>query len=138
MPASRREHPHREGHIHHQEPEVEPVTNRTEGRFGPVTAALAVVNGLLFSALVTSSCDPNNLCGEVDDLRKHLVDPSGEGSEVCVLCAEDHAAVGQAGIVKVAEVLAIVCQYGSAVRVRERQHFLVWDPQTSQVHIGYR
>jgi hypothetical protein len=22
--------------------------------------------------------------------------------------------------------------------VRERQHFLVWDPQTGQVHIGYR
>jgi hypothetical protein len=46
--------------------------------------------------------------------------------------------VGPAGFVKVAEILAIVRQYGSAVRVRERQHFVVWDPQTSQVYIGYR
>jgi hypothetical protein len=46
--------------------------------------------------------------------------------------------VGPTGIVKVAEMLAIVCEYGSAVRVRERQHFLVWDSETSQVHIGYR
>ncbi len=66
---SRRERPHREGHIHHQEPEVEPVTNRTEGRFGPVTATLAVVNGLLFSDLATSSCDPSNLSSQRDDLR---------------------------------------------------------------------
>ena len=45
--------------------------------------------------------------------------------------------MGTAGIVKVAEMLAIVCQQGSAVGVREREHFLVWDPQTCQVHIGY-
>jgi hypothetical protein len=46
--------------------------------------------------------------------------------------------MGPAGTVKIAEMLAIVSQYGSAVCVRERQHFLVWDPRTSQFHLGYR
>jgi hypothetical protein len=46
--------------------------------------------------------------------------------------------VGSADIVKVAEMLAIVCQARSAVCVRERQHFLVWNPQTSQVRLCYR
>ena len=39
---------------------------------------------------------------------------------------------------KLPEMLAIVRQYDSAVCVRERQHFLVWDPQTGQVDLGYR
>ncbi len=34
--------------------------------------------------------------------------------------------------------LAIVCQYGSAVCVRESQHVLVWGPQTSQARLGRR
>jgi hypothetical protein len=67
-----------------------------------------------------------------------LVDATGERIEIGVLCAEDHAAVGPAGIVKVAEVLAIVRQYGSAFCMRERQHILVLDPQTCQVYLGDR
>ncbi len=34
--------------------------------------------------------------------------------------------------------LAIVCQYGPAVRVRKRQHFLVGDSQACQARIGCR
>jgi len=67
--VSPRERHRREGQVHHQEPEFGPIAARTQGRFGPESAAFAVVHGLLFSVLVTSSCDPNNLSGERDDLR---------------------------------------------------------------------
>jgi hypothetical protein len=46
--------------------------------------------------------------------------------------------VRSADIVKVAEMLAIVRQDRSAVCVNERQHFLVWNPQTSQVRLCFR
>jgi hypothetical protein len=40
--------------------------------------------------------------------------------------------VGLAGLVKVAEMLPIMGQHGSSVCVRERQHFLVWDPSPAK------
>jgi hypothetical protein len=74
----------------------------------------------------------------MDGLRQSLVDPSREGIKVGILCTEDHSAMGRTGIVEVAEVLAIVCEHGPAVGVREREHFLVWNSPTIQVRLSNR
>jgi hypothetical protein len=74
----------------------------------------------------------------MDGLRQSLVDPGREGIEVGILCAEDDSAMGPAGIVEAAEVLAIVCEHGSAVGVREREHCFIWDSPTIQVRLGDR
>ena len=80
------------------------------------STAFAVVYGLFFSVSATRSCHPNNLSCDMEGLRQSLVDLTGEGIEVNILGAQHQAAVGPAGIVKVAETFAIVRQDRSAVK----------------------
>ncbi len=42
------------------------------------------------------------------------------------------------GIMKLAEMPTIMCQYRSTVWVRDRQNVFVCDPQASQAGLGYR
>ena len=81
--VSRRERLRRHGRAYHQDPEVRAIPQGVQGRLAAEEVFLA-----------TSSCDPNNLSGEMDGLRQRRVNPSGAGIEVCVPCAEDHAACG--------------------------------------------
>jgi hypothetical protein len=67
-----------------------------------------------------------------------LVDSDGEGIEVRVRCAKDHATMGTAGTMQLAEMLAIVCRNSPAIGVSDRQHVLVWDTHTGQAHLGNR
>ena len=74
----------------------------------------------------------------MDGLRHRRVDPSGAGIEVCVPCAEDHAACG-AG--RHCEGCGNACDCGSVRLGRRRARTPARprrDPQTSQVQLGYR
>jgi hypothetical protein len=86
----------------------------------------------MIRSLTASSCDPNHLPGQLNDLSQRLIDSRSEGSEVGVFCAKDHATVGKAGIVQVSKVLPVVRQHGPSAGMRECQHVLVSDTQTSQ------
>ena len=56
------------------------------------------------------------------------IDPSPQGREVGILGAEDQAAVGVAGVVKVSEMLAVVRQHRPAQGVSQGEHGVVGDP----------
>ena len=92
----------------------------------------------MIRSLTPRSCDPNHLPGQLNDLSQYLINSRGEGSKVGIFCAEDHAAVGTAGIVQISKALPVVRQHGSSAGMSECQHVLVSDTQTSQASLRDR